>query len=655
MPKWDFMCHIPMKKTCIILVEMLLFSFMIYSLSFGIYPARYPDWSGGFVIQLDQAYYQIWGDQFQVYAVLSELWDEQREAFEGRYYVLLLNTREAPASSFYNKTETMDYSWKSENGSRLYFSTTISALTTPIKEVVTIGDTINFNLSIEVEEDLLFKHLSLQTSENATLFTLRNGLNILFSEIKFTKGIAPHEILAFYRYNFMEGEFNSTKRTGYGYQEVFDIDLYKNMTNELSLVGWISYRIWLLPFSARIIDCKEVNVEHGKLFVSFPLNVSLSADKIALASYAGYPSYILDVNPVAIYSSPPVTVPLAIMLILLYELYFKWRSLLLHLLKYKIFYTSMLLTGVLLIFQYLQILLSDVTFPLILSFMCIGFISVGVVKNNFTKSESKLFWKTLSSAGILLSVVPAALWTYFLFSSQTNYETYLKNVPVIVASIMMFFLGACFIGIIVNSFISYLAGFFLFVGHLCIRIWHIIQHEKHPSPIDASRMSKGAIRKRFIYYVSELSIVAIWFIILISSSAPVSLADIQNIILRLDFIMVLIILWAFEYLLFHYELLKVMWCRKVINNEGVKLYPMVISPKLFHRLFSVFALITFIAKLYIQEFNYDVLLNVLNMLHILLILSSGFALGFIGTHNTATNRARKEITRIGKRYTGILV
>jgi len=65
MPKWNFMCHIPMKKTCTILVEILLFSFMIYSLSFGIYPARYPDRSEGFSIQLDQAYYQIWGDQFQ--------------------------------------------------------------------------------------------------------------------------------------------------------------------------------------------------------------------------------------------------------------------------------------------------------------------------------------------------------------------------------------------------------------------------------------------------------------------------------------------------------------------------------------------------------------------------------------------------------------
>lgn len=632
---------------------------MIYSLSFGLYPARYPDWSGGFSVQLDQTYYQIWGDRLQVYASLSTIGKEKPEPFGGKYYVLLLNTREMPATSFYNVTKIIKY-YRSENGSQIYSNTTVSASTTFLKEIATVEDILNFNLSIEIEEDLLFedfllRYMSFPTSEKVSMFRLEKGLNVISSEIKFTKGTTSGKILASYKFKLPTQQYNFTIITGYGYQEIFDFSIYKNLTSEHIYIGQLSYGIWLLPFSAHIIDFQEASVKQGKLFVSFPLNASLSADKIALVSYGGYPSYVVDINPVAVYSSPPVTLTSAIILILLYFIYLKWRVILFHLLKYKIFYISILLTGVLLTSQTFASIPSDATFPIILSLVCIGFISAGTVKNGFVKNESRLFWKTLSLIGILICAVPLAICTYYLLSSQISLEIYIKNMSLICPVFVMVFLCACVAGMMVNSLISYLAGIFLLIVHLGMRMWNHIQNESASMKIDVSSMYKATLQKRFSYYISELFIVAIWFIILVSSSTPIQLKDIFNFIFESNLIWFLLPLWALTYLLFQYELLKITWYRKVVsfNGKSIEWHPEVIRPKLFHKLFSLFAVISFIAKLLMQGMDVALLVNMLYMFYLLLMLSSGFAIGFIGTKNIAIRRASKEIARIMHLYGGI--
>lgn len=105
----------------------------------------------------------------------------------------------------------------------------------------------------------------------------------------------------------------------------------------------------------------------------------------------------------------------------------------------------------------------------------------------------------------------------------------------------------------------------------------------------------------------------------------------------------LIPMWAFLYLLFLYQLLRTTWGEEPI------------SPKLLRGLWSAFTITVFIAKLFWEGLSFGILSNFFAMFYIVFLFSSGFAIGFIGTSNIALKHALEEITRIGKRYTGVTI
>ena len=323
----------------IILLIILLFIGMTYSLSKGFFLARYPvaRERGETFVNIDWAYHQIWGNKLKVYARFN-LYPWPPEPLECNYNVLLLNTRERTTTSIYEKSENICEGWSCENFSRIPYNTTISVLTTQIKDVVTVRDRIDFNIKVDVEEDLLFVYypLSYYIDRNKIdiivyakpvyLFQLRKGSNNISLTIDFIEGDKLNEVLMICQAKLQEGTFNFTRRTGYGYQKLFEFRVFKNMTDnkhKYLIIDNMEYATWILPFSGKILKEEDINIEHGELFVSFPLNGFLSADKIVFVRYAPSDCFVMNINPVTIFLSPPVIISPAIGSMMVYWI-FRW-------------------------------------------------------------------------------------------------------------------------------------------------------------------------------------------------------------------------------------------------------------------------------------------------------------------------------------------
>ena len=629
---------------------------MIYACIPWRFPTHYPSSTGATIIRLDNSYYLIWGNSVQVHAILSEVYADESEPFIGDYHVLLVNSNENPASSIYNETKTREFRWRSENDSFVYHNTKTSIKTTPIKNVVTIGDTINFNVEIHVEEDLLFECFPISYYEDLPKFQLKEGSNSLSIEIEFFDGDIPHQVLMLYKLTFEKEVFNSSKRRAYGYQTIFGLNVYENTTGEVHEQRhfvddvW-GPGVWILPFSGIVLDQEQVEVKNGGLFCSFPLNTSLSANKMVFASSAAWDSYILDISPLTIYLSPPITLPSLISLILFFAIYRKWRDIHAHISKYKIFYVSILMTIALLTFLYSQTFSAPLSFAMLiltLCVICIGFISVGTAKNNFRHNEYRLFWKRIILLMSSISLYPIAAYMYYFLSSG-DLEL-LMFFPSVLVVVLFVFLGSCLVGMIVNSLISFVAGLFLLSSHLVMRLWYRIHRSKSPAILFDSKTDAGAsVSKSFFYYVFEFFLFSLWFVILFSSSVSVSIENLWETIWDTNLILVLVPLSAIVCLLLSYELLDVGW-----KAEGEK-EKKIISPRLLYKFWSLFAVVVFVTKLFWEGLSPSILTDLGLMSYYLLIISSGFAVGFVGTSRIGMDRASKEIKRIAKRYRKIKI
>jgi len=244
----------------------------------------------------------------------------------------------------------------------------------------------------------------------------------------------------------------------------------------------------------------------------------------------------------------------------------------------------------------------------------------------------------------LLPSIPLPIWIYHTILSG-DVELFLRLFPFVFIVALLMFLGASMVGMIVNFLISFSAGFFLFLSHLLLRVWNSIRGKSKPPAfcVNALMGAETAVLRPFSYYVSELFLFSLWFVILISSSVPVSIADLWNTIWEKNLLIFLIPMWAFVYLLFLYQLLRTTWGEEPI------------SPKLLRGLWSAFTITVFIAKLFWEGLSFGILSNFFAMFYIVFLFSSGFAIGFIGTSNIALKHALEEITRIGKRYTGVTI
>lgn len=627
---------------------------LIYSVIPGFFPARYPDHYGETYERLDRAYYQIWGNSVQVHAEFSELYTGEPEPFEGDYYVLLVNTQEEASAPIYNRTRVLRWSWQAENGTWVYYNTTVSVLTTPIRNVVTVGEVLSFNLTIEVQQDLLFEHRPLSIFKGLPKFRLKKGSNNITTEIRFTQGDEPHQVLLFCKASFKEGAYNFTTLQGYGYESVFDIRFFKSIMGDdhedLYLSG-MGHNVWILPFSGRILQEEYINVEHGKLFCTFPLNTSLSANKMAFVRSSLSESYIIDINASTILLSPPITLPPLIALIVSYGIYKKWRALVSHLSKYKSLYASVLGATTLSALLYSQTFPSPLAFAIFLLIpwvMCMGFISIGLIKNGFTRKEHRSFWKKIIALTMLFLLYPLLSFVHYIISTGNTWF-FIFYIPVYVV-IPLLFLGVCLAGMIVNSLISFTAGLFLLVSHLAIRLWYHIHSSKSPVIIFAIKTDKETIvSKPFSYYVFEFFLFSLWFVILISSTISVSIENLWETIWETNLLLALVPLSAIVCLLLLYELLKVGWGAE---GEGKK---RIISPRLLYKFWSLFAVVAFVAKLLWEGVSPSVLTDLGLVSYYLLIISSGFAAGFVGTSRIGMNHAAREIRRIAKRYRQIKI
>jgi uncharacterized membrane protein len=308
--------------------------------------------------------------------------------------------------------------------------------------------------------------------------------------------------------------------------------------------------------------------------------------------------------------------------------------------------TIFLLTGVYWVLRYSQ-QLSLETFCMTISMICVGFILIVTIENNFTNVESRHFWKTLFLACNILSALPVTLRICFLFIyyyakyHYISYEIYLRDAPLIYLTFVMTFLVACTLGMLINFLVSYLAGFFLMISHVSKRVWYRIQHKGRLFAIDIPLMIRVNVRMVFSYYASEFFIAALWYVILISSS--IASFDELWIFIFGHIGWALLPLWALICLLLQYELIGIRW-----NSE-------VISPKLFHEFFSRFAIISFIVKLLIHGASFSVMTEIFVTVYILLLISCGFAIGFMSSGKIVIKRAMKEILRVRKIYKWIVI
>lgn len=653
MKKISLLIHGNRLRVCFILVCVSLVICLTYSVIPGFFPARYPDHDGETYVRLDRTYYQIWGNSVQVHVEFSELYTDEPEPFEGDYYVLLVNTQEEASASIYNRTRVLQRPWRAENGTLVYYNTTVSVLTTPIKNVVTIGEVLSFNLTIEVQQDLLFEHQPLSIFKDLPKFRLKKGSNNIPTEIRFIQGDEPYQVLVFCKVSFKEGVFNFTTLQGYGYESVFDIRFFKSITGDdyedLFLGVW-GYNVWILPFSGRILQEEYINVEHGRSFFTFPLNTSLSANKMAFVRSSLSESYIIDISALTILLSPPITLPPLIVLIVSYAIYKKWKVLVSHLSKYKFLYASVLAGITLLVLLYSQAFPSPLAFAIFLlipCMICMGFISIGLIKNGFTRKEHRSFWKKIIALTMLFLLYPLLSFVHYIISSG-NTGFFIFYIPVYV-TITLLFLGACLVGMIVNSLISFAAGFFLLASHLGIRVWHRVQGRSETSVfiLNVPEGTRTPFSKSFYYYVAEFFLFSLWLVILLSSSVSVSVEDLWETILQRNILFLLIPLSAVVHLLLSFELLNVLWSKGKEKRA--------VGPKLLHKFWSAFAVMVFVAKIFLEGLSLSLLLDLGLMSYFLLLASSGFTFGFIGTTNVAMKCASKEIMRVAKHYRWIIV
>lgn len=653
-----FLARINRAKVALIIVLIALFALMVYSCSRGFLIANYPDIHGENYGKLEYTYHQIWGDSVQVYAYISVTKTDEPEPFQGDINVLLIDSQGKPSNVVYNRTMRLIEPIYI-NDSISYYNTSVSIVTTPIKNVVTIGDDFSFNLNINAEDDLLFDYYPYISEERPKL-PLKTGSNNMSVHISFLEGEEPYLVIMSYMLDYEDRTYNLTRQIAFGNPALFRLRFYKNMTGEIHYLDWSRYDIWLLPFSGSVAQERRIEVENGSLVCTFPLNISLSADKMVFTRYLSIGDcYVVDMNAITICFSPPVTVPAMSFLIIVYTLYRKWQGLILHLSKYKIFYMSLLVASLLVTCQYFQVFSDLVPYLidfLVLGVICFGFMSIGVVRNRFSNNEYKVFWKNTILLMISLPLLLLPVWIYHTISTG-DLGLFLRLFPSVLTVSLFVLLGAGLVGMMVTFLFSFSAGFFLFVVHIVLKMWNRIQRRPEPPAfcVDVSvRADTGILKlKSFPYYISELFIFSIWFVILFSSSAPISIKDLWETIMETNSLVFLIPLYACAYLLFLYELLRITRLKKGKRRKKEEEEEL-IGPRLLHKLWSTFALIVFVAKMLWEGLNPGILSSFVAMFYFVLLISSGFAIGFIGISKIALNRASKEMERIQKRYSGIV-
>jgi hypothetical protein len=592
------------------------------------------------------------------------LYDQKPEPFNGTYPLLLLNTQEQPSLSAYKETKTFRGERRAENGSWISYNTTIQVQTTPIRAVVTSGDRIAFNISIIADDDLLFEEWSLHgANDGVEKFRIEKGKsNDVFVVANLTQGDTFYRTYLKCQIEVEEDVFNYTRRLSFGYFLIWDIDIYKNVDGEDCFIGSMGYSLLLLPYSCCIVSNQEAIVENGKMDISFPLNESLQADRIAFVKSGYAATYILEINAAAIYLSPPFTLLPAILLIISYAAFKKRRELLLHLAKYRVFYTCVLfavtwVSTASIRAAFLEDLLRTTPSYIvgtvdIFLFVCVSFIgaiSIGVARNDFEGTERRDFWRTSIQAMTFLALIFVARWGYLVVTSG-EYPDGLSLVFIALLNIevpVVLFLGACMVGMIGNFLMSYASGLSLFFIHLCLRSWNRIQNKHETAPIKVDSYVKTENIKPFRFYTFELFLSSVWFLILLSSSISVNIDRLWETLFESSLIFLIIPLATLVYLFFVFGTLNTTWHN---GKEPTKL-----DSTVFRKIWSLFALLVFITKIVYSSADPEFLTSILTLFYFLLIVSSGFAAGFVGTRNIAVRRAIKEIFRIGKRYTWLQI
>jgi len=91
----------------------------------------------------------------------------------------------------------------------------------------------------------------------------------------------------------------------------------------------------------------------------------------------------------------------------------------------------------------------------------------------------------------------------------------------------------------------------------------------------------------------------------------------------------------------------------IFERLNISLQDTVVGPRLFWKLWSTFAAIVFITKVLWQGVDSEILFNIGYMFYFLLLASSGFAAGFVGTYEIGLKHALNMIEEVSKVYRGI--
>lgn len=637
-------------RICIFVIIMLLLGGMFYSVTRSNSSAKYPDSAGDFLVKLDYSYYQIWFDKVEVFAMFSESESDKPEPFNGTYTVLLLDTLQTPTSFLYDATRIVDGHWYDNNSLSVRYNTTISVKTSTIKNVATIGDSFSLDIQIICGDDLIFEYWPLYYSTDLPKLHLAKGeLNNVSTTILFSQDESPNLISSYWTMKCREGSFDYTLHSSYGFFPVLLFDIYKETPSGEHYLDTIDHSIFLLPYSCNIVEERKVDVEDGKIWTDFPLGTSLSANKIAFIRSLHTESYIIELNPLVIWLSPPITFLLPLLLGLSYWIYRRRTGVALHLFKYKILYSCTVIVIVLLLSLPIAAadIIGSINFGFIVCIMFVGLMSAGVEKGSLLGSERGRFWKTTVVAMFLLSSLFMIWWAYlYVWIAPHNpramvYALLYFEIPILL------FLGSCTLGMIMNSAMSYVAGLFLLLCHILLRIWNRIQRKLRIPPMKVKDESSSSVKasavETFSHYAFELFISSIWFVMLIASSISVNIENIWETLWDTNIIFFMIPFWSFILLCFQFELLKVRWKKYVVSSIFLR------------KIWSIFAICVFAVKILSASVDATALTGLLLMFYFFLVASTGFAAGFVGTSRTSLKRALKEIVRIGNRYKGFQI
>ena len=218
---------------------------------------------------------------------------------------------------------------------------------------------------------------------------------------------------------------------------------------------------------------------------------------------------------------------------------------------------------------------------LLISMVLLIVIEIALVRFNFSVSEMVRIYKTM--ALFILPIVLACILIYYLIGDLEKLGAFYSLWMVGIGfAAFHFFLIACICGMAINVLVARIIVFALKILNKLLGLWHYLQLEPPPKPFIYPKnitIEDIDLKRNVLYHFFEFFIASLWLMVVLSSSLSDFYMWFEQ---KAIFLLIVVAISPLMCLSFLTEKLKITWNTRVI------------SPKILHKVWSIFALIGFI-------------------------------------------------------------